>query len=214
MQELKRCKKSSLAKLAEVQREQTYYQFPQTRENCKTVLTLKRLKTESSIRRVYVPQTVARKLKAHKEAQEKHKKELSGLYQDYNLVIAEETGRPKETRRIDAALKKFVETNNVPKVVFHSHRHLSTSEKLKVSSGDVKAVQGDTGHAEARMVTDVYAEIFDADRKKLAKDFDKSFFETETKNASNDDHLDAEILKRLRESPELRGLLMSLLSKT
>ena len=35
-----------------------------------------------------------------------------------------------------------------------------------------ESVQGDTGHAEARMVTDTYAHGFDADRKLIAQEMD------------------------------------------
>ena len=48
--------------------------------------------------------------------------------------------------------------------------------KLKLSRGNIKAVQGDTGHAEARMVTDTYAHGFDEDRKLIPKEMDSGFF--------------------------------------
>ena len=51
-----------------------------------------------------------------------------------------------------------------------------TSLKLKLSKGNIKAVQGDTGHAEAKMVTDTYAHSFDADRKLIAQEMDSRFF--------------------------------------
>ena len=52
----------------------------------------------------------------------------------------------------------FCEENDYEVVVFHSLRHLSTGYKLKITNGDVKSVQGDTGHAEAEMVTDTSLE--------------------------------------------------------
>ena len=64
------------------------------------------------------------------------------------------------------------------KVVFHSLRHLSTGYKLKMTNGDVKSVQGDTGHAEAEMVTDVYSEIIDEDRRYNAQKMDEQFYST------------------------------------
>lgn len=60
--------------------------------------------------------------------------------------------------------------------MFHSLRHSSTSMKLKISGGDIKAVQGDTGHAQANMVTDVYSHIMNDDRKRLAKKMNDHFF--------------------------------------
>ena len=55
-------------------------------------------------------------------------------------------------------------------------RHSSASIKLKVSKGDIKSVQGDTGHAVSDMVTDVYSHIFDSNRRHLAKQVDEQFF--------------------------------------
>ena len=37
--------------------------------------------------------------------------------------------------------------------------------KLKLTGGDIKAVQGDSGHAQSKMVTDLYFHIFDDDRR-------------------------------------------------
>jgi integrase len=54
-------------------------------------------------------------------------------------------------------------------VVFHSLRHTSVTYKLKLSGGDIKAVQDDSGHAQADMVTEVYGHILDEDRKKNAR---------------------------------------------
>ena len=47
-----------------------------------------------------------------------------------------------------------------------------------MTHGDIKSVQGDTGHAEAEMVTDVYSEIVDEDRRLNAKKLDEEFYDT------------------------------------
>ena len=49
--------------------------------------------------------------------------------------------------------------------------------KLKLNGGDIKAVQGDSGHAQVSMVTDVYSHILDDDRKKNAELFEEAFYE-------------------------------------
>ncbi len=57
-------------------------------------------------------------------------------------------------------------------VVCNEHKYLiplSVTYKLKLSGGDIKAVQGDSGHAQADMVTEVYGHILDEDRKKNAR---------------------------------------------
>lgn len=66
-------------------------------------------------------------------------------------------------------MKQIIKKEGLPDVVFHSLRHTSVTYKLKLSGGDIKAVQGDSGHAQADMVTEVYGYILDEDRKKNAQ---------------------------------------------
>ena len=56
-------------------------------------------------------------------------------------------------------MKQIIKKEGLPDVVFHSLRHTSVTYKLKLSGGDIKAVQGDSGHAQADMVTEVYGHI-------------------------------------------------------
>ncbi len=43
--------------------------------------------------------------------------------------------------------------------MFHGLRHSSATYQLMISGGDVKAVQGTTGHATADMLVNTYAHI-------------------------------------------------------
>ena len=40
------------------------------------------------------------------------------------------------------------------------------ASRLKLSGGDIKAVQSDSGHAQADMVTEVYGHIIDEERRR------------------------------------------------
>lgn len=108
-------------------------------------------------------------------------------------------------------LYNFIEQNSLRPVVFHSLRHSSTSLKLKLSKGNIKAVQGDTGHAEARMVTDTYAHGFDEDRKLIAKEMDTVFF-SKLDGKKEDSIVDADTLEKLKsmiqQNPELLNELL------
>ena len=64
----------------------------------------------------------------------------------------------------------------MPPVVFHSFRHSSVTYKLKLNGGDIKAVQGDSGHSQTSMVADVYSHIIDDDRRKNAELFENAFY--------------------------------------
>ena len=159
-------------------------------------------------------------------------KELLGdEYRDYDLVFASTQGTPTEANFIDRAFSKLIADNHLPKVVFHSLRHTSTTYKLKLSGGDIKAVQGDTGHAQATMVTERYAHILDDDRRVNATRFQKEFYgggepeaaageASEVRQASTNplQDLDAAakqqlLLELLAESPDIATLLTALTGK-
>ena len=82
-----------------------------------------------------------------------------------------------KNRKKEVELKQLIEENDLPKVVFHSFRHSSITYKLKLNGGDIKAVQGDSGHAQASMITEQYAHILDDDRRLNAQRFDDFFYQ-------------------------------------
>ena len=129
-----------------------------------------------SNRTIWLPPTVARIMLKLKAKQDENKAWYGESYRDYDLVVSWDDGRPFEGRNLNARLKALIDKHNLPPVVFHSIRHTSTTYKLKYSGGDVKLVQGDTGHANSQMVTDVYAEIVDEDRKYNAQRFEQEFY--------------------------------------
>ena len=106
-------------------------------------------------------------------------------------------------------------------MVFHSLRHTSVTYKLKLNGGDIKAVQGDSGHAQVNMVTDVYSHIIDEDRKRNAELFEEAFYGKKNPNPKMDksaeektvrlpEGLDAELLGKVLANPEMVALLSSL----
>jgi len=118
-------------------------------------------------------------------------------------------------------MKKLIEEHNLPPVVFHSLRHSSVTYKLKLNGGDIKAVQGDSGHSQVDMVTDVYSHIIDEDRRRNAELFEEAFYEkknldpkmreeTTTQTVDVPDDVDAELLAKVLANPEMKALLASL----
>ena len=66
------------------------------------------------------------------------------------------------------------------KIVFHGLRHSSATYQLMISGGDVKAVQGTTGHASTNLLVNTYAHIQQDSRKKLGKRFEEGFYKPGT----------------------------------
>ena len=195
--------------------------FPAESKRCKSVRVLKTPKTQSSIRKVFLPRSVALMLADRKAAQEEIKELIGDEYKDYNLVMATSFGMPLEGNVIRNKLKKLIEENNLPEVVFHSLRHTSVTYKLKLNGGDIKSVQGDSGHAQVNMVTDVYSHIIDEDRRRNAALFEEAFYGKKNLNPQMrtaeekpgielPDGVDAELIAKVLANPEMKALLVSL----
>lgn len=152
------------------------FRFPCLLGGTSTALVLKTPKTKTSIRKIFLPKTVAEMLIVHKQAQEEVKELVGSDYSDYNLVFTTGNGRPMEGTKINNRLGNLIRDNNLPKVVFHSIRHSSITYKLKLNGGDMKSVQGDSGHAQLKMVADVYSHIIDDDRCLNAQRFEDEVY--------------------------------------
>ena len=90
---------------------------------------LKKPKTKSSERKVWLPKTVAYILREWKKAQEELKGFLGNEYKDFDLVVALQIGRPCENRVIEMEFSLLKEKAGLPNGVFHSLRHSSTTYK-------------------------------------------------------------------------------------
>jgi integrase len=195
--------------------------FPEESKRCKTVRILKTPKTESSVRKIFLPKSVAQMLNEWRENQNEIKDVLGEEYQDYGLVMATTYGLPTSGSYIRKRLQRLIEEHNLPPVVFHSLRHTSVTYKLKLNGGDIKAVQGDSGHSQVSMITDVYSHIIDDDRRKNAELFEEAFYEKknldpqihdtpEGKTMKVPEGVDAELLAKVLANPEMAALLTSL----
>jgi integrase len=168
------------------------FTFPNLFPGTRTVIVLKQPKTEGSIRNVYMPDTVTQKLLTLRRMQNKFKEELGDdAYMDYGLIICQSNGRPIMTEQLNkrfkdilAEMKLNIDLNDI---VFHSLRHTSAGVKLRLSKGDLKAVQGDGGWNTPDMVTKRYAHILDEDRKNLANEMEKKFYQGDGKVAATED---------------------------
>jgi integrase len=84
---------------------------------------LKTPKTESSVRKIFIPKSVAKMLEKLKAGQDEMKSILGKDYQKYDLVIATDYGLPIGEAAIRKRFKKLIKDHDLPDVVFHSLRH-------------------------------------------------------------------------------------------
>ena len=217
----KEVQRDSKKALEELDQKDVIVIFPEERKTNKTVRIMKTPKTESSVRKVFLPRSVAEELIAWKAQQEEIKDILQEEYQDYGLILATEYGLPRGGAYIRDSLNKLIKQHDLPQIVFHSFRHMSVTYKLKLNGGDIKAVQGDSGHAQADMVTEVYSHIIDEDRRRNATLLEDSFYNRKNLNPQIHDTekrtmmevpegVDAELLAKVLSNPEMAVLLTSL----
>lgn len=209
--ELTRATKRAIEMLGE---KDIIHVFKPIMSNTSTRLILKKPKTASSVRKIWLPKTVAYILREWKKSQSELKGFLGDEYEDYGLVVALPNGRPCENRIIEKEFLNLKRDAELPNVVFHSLRHSS----MKLNHGDLKATQGDTGHAEIDMITKVYAHILDEDRKINAQKFESAFYSNPdlkavTPPAPQQPVVDlASLIEQLQQSPELASALANLIS--
>lgn len=138
----------------------------------RTVLVLKSPKTESSNRVVYFPQSLKHSLFEWQNEQKK-----SAIGELPRLIFAYEDNRPLQGGVLTKQFQRLLAKCNLPKVTFHSLRHSSITYKLVLTGGDIKAVQGDSGHSQADMITEIYGHILDANRRKNTERFEEEFYQ-------------------------------------
>lgn len=203
--------------MADLNGKDILFKFPPTFASTHTALVLKTPKTKTSVRKVFLPKTVAEMLVQRKADIEELKDLFGDEFTDFNLVFCSSNGKPIEGQVINRAFNKLIEENGLPKVVFHSLRHSSITYKLKLNGGDMKSVQGDSGHAQVKMVADVYSHIIDDDRRLNAERLEAAFYSGRTATpepvqkvpeVTQDD--DTALLMRLLQNPEMSALLKTL----
>lgn len=139
------------------------------------------------------------------------------LLKDINKCVWECLVPEKEVNRIEQVYtvsnRKYGEDGVVLRLI--------SREKPFANGGDIKAVQGDSGHSRVDMVTDVYSHIIDEDRRRNAELFEEAFYgkknldpkmhdETATQTVDVLDDVDAELLAKVLANPEMKALLASL----
>lgn len=157
--------------LQELDNKDVIYTFPTEKEK-QTVMVLKTPKTQSSIRVVYVPPTLRNDLLQWKSIQQKS---THGALP--RLIFTYEDGRPLQSGTVTKYFKDLLADCGLPKVTFHSLRHSSITYKLVLTGGNIKAVQGDSGHSQAEIITELYGHVLDKNRQNIAYQFEQQFYQ-------------------------------------
>lgn len=152
-----------------------------------------------------------------KEVQRVDKAAIQELHgKDVILVFPEESRKNKTVRVL-----KLPKTESSIRKVFLPKSVAEMLVEWKKGQDKIKEIQGDSGHSQINMVTDVYSHIIDDDRRKNAELFEEAFYEKTDLDPSMHAHaagktvelptdVDAELLAKVLSNPEMAALLSTL----
>ena len=140
---MQRVQKISLAKTG---KDCILQEFEDKREGSTTTLVLKKTKTASSNRTIFMTAVLKEELKHWLKRLEMDEAVEPERYRNSGMLLRLPNGLAVEPILIR---KKFIkwqdEHTEFTRIVFHGLRHSSATYQLMISGGDVKAVQGTTG---------------------------------------------------------------------
>ena len=152
-------------------------EFPDKLEGSKTSLILKSTKTESSCRNIFLTTALREELKHWLDRLKADEARAPERYHDSGMLLRLPNGQAVEPVLIRKKFLKWQDAHpEFPRIVFHGLRHSSATYQLMISGGDIKSVQGTTGHASADLLVNTYAHIQQSSRMELGKKFENSFY--------------------------------------
>ena len=163
--------------LSKIDPSQIYHTFPDRREGSKSSLILKRVKTKKSNHVLYMTKPLKEELLAWLEKMKQDEQSAPEKYSNCGQLFRLPDGLPIAPDVLTKWYRMWrAEHPEFEKIVFHGLRHSSATYQLMISGGDIKAVQGTTGHASADMLVNTYAHIQQSSRVELGKKFESGFY--------------------------------------
>ena len=178
---LQRTEKAALEK---TDPNQIYHIFPDQREGSSSALVLKKPKTKKSSRTLYLTRPLKEELLAWLEKLRQDELAMDGRYRNCGQLFRLPNGMPVAPEALSKWYRTWrAEHPEFEKIVFHGLRHSSATYQLIESGGNIKAVQGNTGHATTGILMDTYAHTQDKPRLELTEKIEADFYSQDVAGA-------------------------------
>ncbi|MGG3962181.1 tyrosine-type recombinase/integrase [Geobacillus stearothermophilus] len=136
-------------------------------------LIFKEPKTKKSKRQISISQHVVNVLKKHKQKQEFQKEKLGTQYQDNNLIVCTDDGKPLDPRSLLRQFYRLIEEASVPRISFHDLWH--THATILMQQGEnPKVVSERLGHSRVGITLDLYSHVSDDLQEQAAEKFENA----------------------------------------
>ncbi|MGD6898653.1 tyrosine-type recombinase/integrase [Bacillus infantis] len=130
-------------------------------------------KTKNSIRTIYIDDDILRVLKRQKVKQNLEKLKFGSVYQDKNLVFAQEDGGYVYPSAVNSLFARFTKQLEHPEIRFHDLRHTHATILLQMGVNP-KIVSERLGHSTVQITLDTYSHILPSMKIDLSEKFSKT----------------------------------------
>lgn len=129
-------------------------------------------KTEKSIRKIAIPETLVKELKKCKIKQWRNKLKMGGLYQENNMVCCNNDGTLINPKSFSRKFHRLLVINKLPLIRFHDLRHSHASLLVKLGI-QPKIISERLGHSNINITMDLYSHVYEESNKEVASMFEK-----------------------------------------
>lgn len=137
-------------------------------------------KTKGSKRRITVTENVITALKKHKAEQNKNKLRLGPGYEENDLVVSTEDGKPINPRNLLRNFYNMMEQSGVPRLRFHDLRHTHATILLSLGENP-KIVSERLGHSRVGVTLDIYSHVLPDMQQGAAENFEQAMKQKRTR---------------------------------
>ncbi|WP_070119699.1 site-specific integrase [Bacillus marinisedimentorum] len=136
-------------------------------------IVFKTPKTRRSKRPVAISNYIVDELKNEKIKQDLRKESSEEVYEELDLIICTETGKPKDPRNLLRLFYSLIEKAQVPKISYHDLRHTHATLMLEIGENP-KIVSERLGHSRVGITLDRYSHVNQDMQQSAAEKFEKA----------------------------------------
>ncbi|MEW4275530.1 site-specific integrase [Priestia megaterium] len=129
-------------------------------------------KNDSSIRSIHISNKLISELKVYRKRVFAEKLLLGQEYNDFDLVICTQSGKPMIPRNFRKEFYNLTEKISLPKIRFHDLRHTHATILIQ-QNVNVKLISERLGHAEIGTTLDTYSHVLPNMQKIVSDELDK-----------------------------------------
>ncbi len=132
---------------------------------------IKEPKSARSRRQIELPGSVVTTLVAHRDEQQRIRREMGVAWTESDFVFGQPLGKPRDERSVQRGLDRVLRRAELPRLRFHDLRHTHASLMLMAGSHP-KAVSERLGHGSVSFTLDTYSHIMPGVQREAVNRFE------------------------------------------